>query len=132
MLAKGATASAVVSDIVNIVGVLISSGKEHKLDPLLSCSHRHYADLVPIEEIVTRFYVRFLCQDVPGVIGYLGTCFGNHQVSLESVVQIGFKEGLAEIVVVTHDVKEGNFRQALAEITNLDAVAAIPSVLRVL
>ena len=129
---KGATASAVVSDIVNIVGVLISSGKEHKLDPLLSCSHQHYADLVPIEEIVTRFYVRFLCQDVPGVIGYLGTCFGNHQVSLESVVQIGFKEGLAEIVVVTHDVKEGNFRQALAEITNLDAVAAIPSVLRVL
>ena len=129
---KGATASAVVSDIVNIVGVLISSGKEHKLDPLLSCSHQHYADLVPIEEIVTRFYVRFLCQDVPGVIGYLGTCFGNHQVSLESVVQIGFKEGLAEIVVVTHDVKEGNFRQALAEIKNLDAVSSIPSVLRVL
>ncbi len=129
---KGATASAVVSDIVNIVGVLISSGKEHKLDPLLSCSHQHYADLVSIEEIVTRFYVRFLCQDVPGVIGYLGTCFGNHQVSLESVVQIGFKEGLAEIVVVTHDVKEGNFRQALAEIKNLDAVSSIPSVLRVL
>ncbi len=129
---KGATASAVVSDIVNIVGVLISSGKEHKLDPLLSCSHQHYADLVSIEEIVTRFYVRFLCQDVPGVIGYLGTCFGNHQVSLKSVVQIGFKEGLAEIVVVTHDVKEGNFRQALAEIKNLDAVSSIPSVLRVL
>ena len=129
---KGATASAVVSDIINVAGVLISSGKEHKLDPLLSCSHQHYADLVPIEEIVTRFYVRFLCQDVPGVIGYLGTCFGNHQVSLESVVQIGIKEELAEIVVVTHDVKEGNFRQALAEIKNLDAVSSIPSVLRVL
>ncbi len=129
---KGATASAVVSDIINVVGVLISSGKEHRLDPLLGCSHQHYAELVPIEEIVTRFYVRFLCQDVPGVIGYLGTCFGNHRVSLESVVQIGFQEELAEIVVVTHDVKEGNFRQALTEIENLDAVAAIPSVLRVL
>ena len=129
---KGATASAVVSDIVNIVGVLISTGKEHKLDPLLSCSHQHYAELVPIEEIVTRFYVRFLCRDLPGVIGYLGTCFGNHQVSLESIVQIGFQESLAEIVVVTHDVKEGNFRQALAEIKNLDAVSSIPSVLRVL
>ncbi len=129
---KGATASAVVSDIINVVGVLISSGKEHKLDPLLGCSHQHYAELVPIEEIVTRFYVRFLCQDVPGVIGHLGTCFGDHQVSLESVVQIGFQGELAEIVVVTHDVKEGNFRQALAEIKNLDSVASIPSVLRVL
>ena len=129
---KGATASAVVSDILNVVGVLISSGKEHKLDPLLGCSHQHYADLVPIEEIVTRFYVRFLCRDIPGVIGHLGTCFGDHQVSLESVVQIGFQGELAEIVVVTHDVKEGNFRQALAEIKNLDSVASIPSVLRVL
>ncbi|MGK7895941.1 MAG: homoserine dehydrogenase [Xenococcus sp. (in: cyanobacteria)] len=129
---KGATASAVVSDIMNMVGVLISSGQEHKLDPLLGCSHQHYAELVPIEEIVTRFYVRFLCRDVPGVIGYLGTCFGNHYVSLESVVQIGFQGELAEIVVVTHDVKEGNFRQALTEIENLDAVASIPSVLRVL
>ena len=129
---KGATASAVASDLINVVGVLISSGKEHKLDPLLSCSHQHYAELVPIEEIFTRFYARFLCQDVPGVIGYLGTCFGNHQVSLESVVQIGFKEGLAEIVVVTHNVQEGDFRRALAEIKNLDAVSGIPSVLRVL
>lgn len=129
---KGATASAVVSDIVNVVGVLVSSGKEHKLDPLLSCSHQHYADLVPMAEISTRFYVRFLCKDVSGVIGYLGTCFGNNQVSLESVVQIGFQEGLAEIVVVTHDVKEGNFRQALAQIENLDAVSSIPSILRVL
>ncbi len=128
----GATASAVVSDIVNIAGILKSSGKTTNLDPLLSCSHQHYASLTPIEEIETRFYVRFLCQDVPGVIGHLGTCFGNHQVSLESVVQIGFKDKLAEIVVVTHDVQEGNFRKALAEIKNLEAIDSIPNIIRVL
>ncbi len=128
----GATASAVVSDILNIAGILKSSGKTHKLDPLLGCSHQHYAALTPIEDIETRFYVRFLCKDVPGVIGYLGTCFGKYQVSLESVVQIGFQEQLAEIVVVTHDVPEGNFRQALGEIKHLDAIDSIPSVIRVL
>ncbi len=128
----GATASAVVSDILNIAGILKSSGKTHKLDPLLGCSHQHYAALTPIKDIETRFYVRFLCKDVPGVIGYLGTCFGNHQVSLESVVQIGFQGELAEIVVVTHDVPEGNFRQALGEIKHLDAIDSIPSVIRVL
>jgi homoserine dehydrogenase len=66
------------------------------------------------------------------VIGKLGTCFGNHGVSLESVVQTGFQGELAEIVVVTHDVREGDFRQALTEIQTLTAVDSIPSLLRVL
>jgi homoserine dehydrogenase len=129
---KGATASAVVSDILSIVGILKSSGTTKNLDPLFSCSHQHFAALTPIAEIETRFYTRFLCKDVPGVIGHLGTSFGNHNVSLESVVQIGFRDRLAEIVVVTHDVKEGDFRQALTEIRNLDAIDSIPSILRVL
>lgn len=128
----GATASAVVSDIVNIVGILKSSGKTDSLDPLLSCSHQHFANLTPLAEIETRFYARFLCKDIPGVIGHLGTSFGTHHVSLESVVQIGFREQFAEIVVVTHDVKEGNFRQALAEIRESGEIESIPSILRVL
>lgn len=128
---KGATASAVVSDIINIVGILQTSNTP-KLDPLLRCSHEHFTQLTPITEVKTRFYARFLCRDVPGVIGHLGTSFGNHDVSLESVVQIGFRNNLAEIVVVTHDVREGNFRQALEEIKNLDSIDSIPSILRVL
>ena len=129
---KGATASAVVSDIVNIVGILKSSGNNPDLDPLLSCSHQHFSEIAPIEKTETRFYARFLCNDIPGVIGHLGTCFGKHDVSLESVVQIGFRDSLAEIVVVTHDVKEGNFRQALTEIKTLEAINSIPSIIRVL
>jgi homoserine dehydrogenase len=129
---KGATASAVVSDIVNIVGILQSRNATKNLDPLLSCSHDHFLNLTPIANIESRFYARFLCHDVPGVIGHLGTSFGNHNVSLESVVQIGFRDNLAEIVVVTHDVQEGNFRTALEEIKKLDAINSIPSILRVL
>ena len=129
---KGATASAVVSDITNIVGILKTSNTIEKLDPLLRCSHDHFKQLTPLADINSRFYARFLCQDVPGVIGHLGTSFGNHNVSLESVVQIGFRDDLAEIVVVTHEVQEGNFRQALEEIKSLESIDSIPSVLRVL
>ena len=129
---KGATASAVVSDIVNIVGILQTSNTTQKLDPLLRCPHEHFSELTPIADITTRFYARFLCQDVSGVIGHLGTSFGNHDVSLESVVQIGFQDKLAEIVVVTHDVQEGNFRKALEEIEKMSAIDSIPSILRVL
>ena len=128
----GPTASAVVSDVLNIVGILFSSEVTDDLDPLLSCIHQHYCQVTAIENLETRFYARFLCYDVPGVIGHLGMSFGNHQVSLESVVQIGFQEECAEIVVVTHNVKEGNFRAALAEIEQLEAIKSIPSVLRVL
>jgi homoserine dehydrogenase len=137
----GPTASAVVSDILNIASILKTVSQPPtpnpqpptpNLHPLLACTHQHYCQIAPMEELVTRFYARFLTNDNPGVIGHLGTSFGNHGVSLESVVQTGFQGELAEIVVVTHDVREGNFRQALAEIRSLDAVDSIASLLRVL
>lgn len=135
----GPTASAVVSDILNIAALLkVERGAATRsdgtplLDPLLACSHQHYCTIAPMDELVTRFYARFLTQDYPGVIGKLGTCFGNHDVSLESVVQTGLRGDLAEIVVVTHDVREGNVRQALAEIQTMPAINRIASTLRVL
>ena len=134
---EGATASAVVSDVLNIVAALktegVSDAREHKIiNPLLSCSHQDYCKIQPMEELVTRFYARFLCGDSPGVIGHLGTCFGKHDVSLESVVQIGFQDDLAEVVVVTHDVQEGNFRQALTEICTGSEIRSVATTLRVL
>ncbi|KPQ31594.1 MAG: homoserine dehydrogenase [Phormidium sp.] len=126
----GATASAVVSDILNIAAIL-KTETEPIPHPLLSCTHQHFCAIAPMEDSVTRFYIRVKTQDSSGVIGQLGTCFGNHDVSLESIVQIGLQDDLAEIVLVTHHVREGDFRQALAAISNLEAVADIPSVIRV-
>ncbi|MTJ12945.1 homoserine dehydrogenase [Anabaena sp. UHCC 0187] len=126
----GATASAVSSDILNLVATLKTNTA--KPNPLLACRHQHYSQITPISELVTRFYTRFLSKDQAGVIGKLGTCFGNYGVNLESVVQTGFQGELAEIVVVTHDVREGDFRQALTEIQAMESIDSIPSVLRVL
>lgn len=126
----GATASAVVSDILAIAAVLKTGTT--KPQPLLACSHQDYCAASPMHDLVTRFYARFLTQDHPGVIGKLGTCFGNYGVSLESVVQTGIRDNLAEIVVVTHDVREGDFHASLDEIRTLEAINSIPSLLRVL
>jgi len=127
----GPTASAVVSDILNVAAILKTETVPIP-HPLLSCSHQHYCKIAEMQELVTRFYARFLTGDTPGVIGKLGTCFGNHKVSLESIVQTGIHGDLAEIVVVTHDVREGNFQQALDEIRAMEAVDSIASTLRVL
>jgi homoserine dehydrogenase len=134
---SGPTASAVVSDIINVAALLKAGLTANNPDtplihPLLSCSHHSYSQVESISELVTRFYVRFLTKDHPGVIGKLGTCFGNYGVSLESLVQTGFQDSFAEIVVVTHAVREGDFRKALDELRSLEAVESIPSLLRVL
>jgi homoserine dehydrogenase len=133
----GPTASAVVSDILNIAAILTVDRKapqsgQTTLDPLLACSHQHYCAITPMTELETRFYARVLTQDFPGVIGKVGTCFGNHHVSLESVVQQDTKGDRAEIVVVTHAVKEGDFQQALEELRGFPEIDEIASVLRAL
>ncbi|MGB7712875.1 MAG: homoserine dehydrogenase [Microcoleus sp.] len=127
----GPTASAVVSDIMNIAAILKTETVPIP-HPLLSCTHQHYCKIAEMEELVTRFYARFLTLDHPGVIGKLGTCFGDHKVSLESVVQTGIHGDLAEIVVVTYDVSEGDFQQAIDEIRAMESIHSIASILRVL
>ncbi|MGP1375515.1 MAG: homoserine dehydrogenase [Almyronema sp.] len=133
---QGATASAVTSDILNIVATLKIGGTAQAppsaLNPLLACSHQHYCTISPLADLVSRFYVRVIANDQPGVIGKLGTCFGWHDVSIESVVQISRQQELAEIVVVTHEVQEGNLQRALEEIRTFKEILDIPSLLRVL
>jgi homoserine dehydrogenase len=134
---EGPTASAVMADVLNIAAVLkvdrpLPTQGTPTLDPLLACFRQHYCAIAPMQDLVTRFYARFITNDTPGVIGQLGTCFGQHQVSLESVVQTDVRGAKAEIVVVTHDVQEGHFRKALAEIEAMAAVSSIASTLRVL
>jgi homoserine dehydrogenase len=136
---SGPTASAVVADILNIAALLKMERGETRhangkplLDPLLACTHHHYCTLSPIEDTSNRFYARLLASDCPGVIGQLGTCFGHHGVSLESIVQLTSRENQATIVVVTHDVREGNFRSAIEDLKQMETVKEISSILRVL
>ncbi|MDB9526454.1 homoserine dehydrogenase [Oscillatoria sp. CS-180] len=132
---SGPTASAVVSDVLNIAGMLTSQVVEPQSktqNPLLACSHQHYCQVSPMADIVSRFYVRLLAKDQPGVIGQVGLSFGNHEVSIESVVQIDMRGDIAEIVVVTHEVKESNLQSALNELRGFGDIQAVPSVLRVL
>lgn len=126
---EGPTASAVVSDLLNIAASLAMGQNPN---PLLTCSHSHMLSILPNSEVVTRLYVRLLVKDTSGVIGKLGTCFGQHNVSLESIVQIGIQDDLVELVVVTHEVPEGAFQKALSEIRQFPEVKDIPSLLHVL
>jgi len=128
----GPTASAVVADILNIAGIRRVGGPEAGLDPLLAASSWRLCELVDGASTRHRNYVRLRTRDEAGVIGRIGTCFGNAGVSIQSIVQFESHEAGAEIVVITHEVQESAFREALDAIRALDEVEAIAACLRTL
>jgi homoserine dehydrogenase len=79
-----------------------------------------------------RNYVRLRTRDEPGVIGRIGSCFGNAGVSIQSIVQFEAQAGAAEIVVISHEVLEARFREALAAIESLADVESVAACLRTL
>jgi homoserine dehydrogenase len=128
----GPTASAVVADILNIAGISQLGAPAGALDPLLAASRWRQCALVDSARTRHRNYVRLLTRDEAGVIGKIGTAFGTAGVSIQSIVQYEASGSGAEIVVITHEVEESRFRQALAAITALPEVQTVAACLRTL
>jgi homoserine dehydrogenase len=128
----GPTASAVVADILNIAGIRQMGGADAGLDPLLAASSWCRCVLVDGSATHHRNYVRLLTRDEAGVIGKIGTGFGQAGVSIQSIIQFEGQGGGAEIVVITHEVQESRFRAALATIEALAEVDGVAACLRTL
>ncbi len=128
----GPTASAVVADILNIAGIRQLGGADGGLDPLLAASSWRQVALGDAAQTSHRNYIRLQTRDQAGVIGQIGTCFGAANISIQSIVQFEAKDGEAEIVVITHEVQEASFREALAAITALEGVHRVAATLRTL
>ena len=128
----GPTASAVVADILNIAGIRQAAGAHARLDPLLAASSWRPCQLIDTARTSHRNYVRLSTSDEADGIGKIGTCFGEAGVSIQSIVQFETQSAQAEIVVITHDVLEANFRSALAAIGALSDVHAVAACLRTL
>jgi homoserine dehydrogenase len=128
----GPTASAVVADILNVAGIREVDPDGTALDPLLAASSWRRCRAVDPGRSRHRNYVRLQTRDQPGVIGDIGRCFGDRQVSIQSIVQFDARDDAAEIVVITHEVSEADFRGALDAIRANDAVDAVAACLRTL
>ena len=122
---SGPTAASVVSDILNLKA--ISSKKISEIDPILSFNYWKDCHIIDSDQITKKNYLRIICLDSPGVIGKIGDVFGKNDVSIESIVQLDVSENKAEIVVITHKVKNGNFEKSKEEINSLPEVKLIAS-----
>ena len=119
-----ATASSVVSDIIDISRKIIS--KSNVSVPLQSYQQGSQSkeNILNIREIKSRYYLRIRVINEPGVLARITKIFGSKSISIESILQ---KEDLINdefvpIVLVTHAVVEKNITDALVDIENLEVV----------
>jgi homoserine dehydrogenase len=126
------TAVSVVSDIVD-VGRNMHSAAGGRVPQRAFRGDRVTVPRVQnIHDHRCRFYLRFSVPDRPGVLGRLASALGEHQVSIEQMVQEGHEtaEPVA-VVVLTHPAREGDVRNALREISAMELVSAEPRWLRI-
>lgn len=113
-------ASAVVSDIIDISRNIIS-GISQRI-PLFSYQKNHLKKIAikNIQEIITRYYLRFTVFDRPGVLSKISGILGKHKISIHSVIQKGRRsKGTVSIFLLTHQAREASIRKALHEIDRL-------------
>ena len=120
----GPTASAVMGDLVDAAGNL-RRGTSAALPPLTRAS------IVPIEELISQYYVAIEVVDRHGVLAAVAGAFAENDVSIRSVVQEG-TEDQASLVFVTHAAREAHVQATLAALRDLDAVRRVGSVLRLI
>ena len=118
------TASAVVADIVDVVRVL-TSDPENRV-PHLAFQPDALSDLpiLSMEKVETAYYLRMQADDRPGVLADVTRILGDSGISIEAIIQkepvVGSDK--ANIIMLTHRVKEAHMNKALAGIEALPSI----------
>lgn len=121
------TASAVVGDVFDIVRNILSGccGR-------IGCTCYKNLPIKKMEDVNSRFFLRFQVEDRCGVLAEMTTVFARYHVSVVQIVQEeSRKDGQAEIVVITSRVREKDMNRALDELRRSECVSEISGVLRV-
>ncbi|HWK92841.1 MAG TPA: homoserine dehydrogenase [Luteimicrobium sp.] len=135
------TASAVLGDVVSAARHRVLGGK--------SPEESTYADLpvLPHASALTRYQVRLVVDDRPGVLAQVASTFAGQGVSIESVRQVpegdrddadgesatsaGVAGGSAELLITTHVAPEAALASTTRAARDLAPVREVTSVLRV-
>ncbi len=113
------TSSAVVSDIVNIAQQVSCCGKI--AGPI--SFRKDVKDIKKMDDIRTRYYIRFSAIDKPGVLAKISGILGKHKISIATVTQKGrMASRVVPIVMMTHEALERDMAKALKEIDALKII----------
>ncbi|MEN6428194.1 MAG: homoserine dehydrogenase [Phycisphaerales bacterium] len=124
------TASAVLADIIDVALGNSKTTFDHlRLRPRSETQ----ALIEPLDDVVTRFYIRVMAKDNPGVVARYGGILGDHNISISGALQ---HEGTGPgntvpVVITTHRTQERNMAAALAELAKLDIISGRPVCVRI-
>ena len=120
------TASAVIADLVDITR-LHTADPDHRV-PHLAFQPGSLSDtpILPIDEVVTAFYLRLQVADQTGVLARITGILADHDISIDAVLQRESAQGEkhTDLIILTHDTVEGRMKFALAQMQSLPTVLA--------
>jgi homoserine dehydrogenase len=124
------TASAVIADLVDITRL-------HTADPLNRVPHLAFQpnamsslSVLPMSEVVTSYYLRLRVADQAGVLATLTGLLAQADISIDAVLQREADqvsqagENQTDVIILTHDTREGTLNAVLAEMQALPTVMA--------
>lgn len=119
------TASAVLGDIIDIARNI-----HQGISARIGCTCFDHKEILNINQLSAEFYIRMTVTDRPGVLAGIAGVFGNNNVSIASVIQKSSSGDTAELILITHKVREQNLRDSLAVLQGMSIVSAIDNVIR--
>jgi len=126
---KDATASAVLSDLAD-AALDLKFGTRHRLPPFVP--HECSGAVVPIEEVISQYFVRLNVVDKPGVLAKIATVFGQADIGISSVIQPEGHEGEGvPLIFMLHYATNGAVSGALKKIGRLPVIKGRPVMIRV-
>lgn len=125
----GPAASAVMGDVIDVARHI-----QMGIKPITGCTCTDELPVIPIENLLTKYYIRFVVADRPGVLAAAADIFSKNGVSVRMVTQRGTADhDDVNLVFVTHTAEERRVRKTIDEILALEGVVteSRPSVIRV-
>lgn len=124
------TASAVIADLVDITRL-------HTADPLNRVPHLAFQpdamsslSVLPMSEVVTSYYLRLRVADQAGVLAKLTGLLAQADISIDAILQREADqvsqagENQTDVIILTHDTREGTLNDVLAQMQALPTVMA--------
>jgi homoserine dehydrogenase len=126
------TASAVVGDVMEIShNILAGIGRRTAPLGYLDANVKNLG-IKPIGEIVSKYYIRFSVVDKPGVLAKIAGELGRNSISIESMNQTARSaQESVPIVIITHEAKEIDIRNALEKIDSFDIIREKSKLVRI-
>lgn len=125
----GPAASAVMGDVLEVARHL-----QMGIKPIIGCTCTDELPILSVEDLHTKYYIRFVVADRSGVLASAADIFAKYDVSVKTVTQRGnAARDYVDLVFVTHTAEERNVRKAIDDILALEGVVTggFPSVIRV-